>query len=99
ERIVRARVKLADLRERVSIARGDRPGQPFRLFPEMLEGRIVGQRTRRHSDLLARARRAGGLWSAASGEEVACLPVSTFRRREGLALSADWKRPVRSSPL
>ena len=62
-------------------------------FPEMLEGRIVRERTCRHSDLLARTWRAGGLWSAASGEEVACH--NGFDVRVGLALSADWMRPAR----
>src|SRR4029450_12180237 len=41
----------------------------------MLEGRVVRQRMCRHSNLLARAWRAGGLWSAASGEEVTCLEL------------------------
>src|SRR5438093_3470990 len=43
----------------------------------MLERWVVRQRTCRHSDLLASSSRAGGLWSATSAEEVACLGCST----------------------
>src|SRR5207249_5290088 len=77
----------------VGIARQHRAAQPLGVFTQMVEGGVVRKRTCRHSDLLARIGRAGGLWSAASGEEAACL--SFVDVRAGLALSADWERPVR----
>ena len=45
--------------------------QTLGLFPQMSERRLVRQLIGWNSDLLARAWRAGGLWSAASGEEAA----------------------------
>src|SRR4029453_5680695 len=87
----RARMELAHLGKRIGIARAHRVMQSFGLFPEVIERRVVRQRTDWHSDLLARSSRAGGLWSAASGEEaLACVRCN---RRAGLALSADWMRP------
>jgi len=59
--------------ERVACAGRHRGAQAFGVFPEVLEGRIVRERTCRHSDLLTRASGLSGLWSAASGEEAACL--------------------------
>ena len=92
-RTVWARMKLLHARDRVGIARQHRAAQPLGVFTQMVEGVVVRKRTCRHSDLLARVGRAGGLWSAASGEEAACL--SFVDVRAGLALSADWERPVR----
>ena len=68
-----ARMELANLRQHRGITTTNAVAQALGVFSEMFEGRIVGQRTDWHSDLLARARRAGGLWSASTGEEVACL--------------------------
>jgi hypothetical protein len=70
---VSLRVKLADTGDGVRVAGADGFAQLLGLFPEILEGRIVRQLTDGHSDLLSRTRRASGLRSAPSGEEVACL--------------------------
>jgi len=63
-------MKLARLRDGGSVAGADALRQALGFFPEMLEGRIVRQRTRRHSDLLARV---SGL--------VACGPQHQARKR------------------
>src|SRR2546423_12999094 len=68
----RARVKLVNVCERADLAATHRGVQPFGIFSEMFERRVIRKRTCWHSDLLARVSRAGGLWSATSGEEVAC---------------------------
>src|SRR6266853_2206189 len=72
-RVAGTRMELRHLRDGISLAGQDQVVQSFGVFPKMVEGRIVRERTRWHSDLLARVERADGLWSAASGEEAACL--------------------------
>jgi hypothetical protein len=47
-------MKLARLRDSGSVAGADRAAQALGFLSKMLEGWIVRQRTRRHSDLLAR---------------------------------------------
>src|SRR5437773_2223225 len=71
----RARVKLFNVSECAGLAGTHRGVQPFGIFSEMFERRVIRKRTCWHSDLLARVSRAGGLWSATSGEEVACRNV------------------------
>ena len=75
DRLVRARVKFSHLRAGAGVTGTDCLAQPLGFFPQMLERRVVRQRTYRHSNLLTRAWRADGLWSAASGEEVACFEM------------------------
>src|SRR5262245_37946273 len=70
---IRARMEFLRHRERVAVSGRQRGAQPFRVFSKMFERWIVRERTCRHSDLLTRASGLSGLWSAASGEEAACL--------------------------
>src|SRR5262245_45135720 len=91
DRLLRARVKLFHLRDGGGVTGMKCLAQPLGFFPEMFEGRVVRQRTYRHSNLLARAWRADGLWSAASGEEVACLEMVV--RSGGLGPSRGLEAP------
>src|SRR5215475_2459315 len=90
-------MKFARLGDCGGVASADALRQAFGFFSEMLEGRIVRQRTCRHSDLLARS---GGLAACGPPHQARkCLPVGVLTKREGLALSADWERPARSQSM
>ncbi len=73
EDLVRVRVKLVHARERVSVSGLQGPAEPLGVLAKVFDGWVIGKRTCRHCDLLARIQAGWGLRSAASGEEAACL--------------------------
>src|SRR5262245_26460079 len=73
DRCRRARMEFARPSDGGGVAGADALRQALGFFSEMLEGRIVRQRTRRHSDLLARA---SGLAACGPQHQARkCLPV------------------------
>jgi len=88
-------MKLVDQRDGIPVTGLNRCAKTFRNLPKSIERGIAWEWTWRHRDLLARIERAGGLWSAASGEEAACLGYC--RRSGGLGPFRGLEAPPRAS--